>query len=79
MHGKMPKKDFVKYMKNWIDGNPIQSKNPNLVMTLDLKTVKEFIVRFLKNQQAKNFVIQNYGEDIWNTIEQMMRERYRET
>lgn len=69
VHSSMKPIEFINYIKDWVSGKAIQSKNPELTMKLTSDVLKEFIEKILKDSYFKNFTIKYYGKEIWEKLE----------
>lgn len=75
VHSKMKPKDFIQYIDDWVNGRPIQSKTPGFSMQINANSVKEFAKKVLGQSYLKNFTTMHYGEDVWASVENLLRSK----
>lgn len=78
VHSKLSEIEFISYIKDWIDGKPIQSKTPGFSMQVNASVVKEFAQKMLTNNFFKNYVVFNYGQNTWKKLEKMFLNKIKE-
>lgn len=75
VHSKMKPEEFVQYINDWVSGKPIQSKTPGFSMKINANSVREFAKKVLAQPYLKNFTMMHYGEDIWASVEKLLRSK----
>lgn len=68
VHLKHSPSEFIAYIQNWVDGNPIQSKTPGFVMKVPKELIPQFAKKLLNNDQFQMIVKRFYSEDVWEQI-----------
>jgi uncharacterized protein YutE (UPF0331/DUF86 family) len=71
----MTEKAFVQYIQDWIDGKSISSKTPGLTMSIEQGSSKEFAKKLLAQAYFKNFVVHYYGDETWNKVEEILKNK----
>lgn len=70
---KLKKEQIIQYFRDWLDGKPIQSKNPGFVQRLSKENIPVFVKDLLRKPFLKNFIEHHYDIDTWITIEDMLK------
>ena len=68
VHSKMKNDDFLKYIRQWLNGDTIQSKSPGFEMHVNKNAISDVAKKLSNNYFFKTFVIKNYGIDVWSDV-----------
>ncbi len=74
VHSKMKADEFINYIEKWLDGEPIKSKTSGLIMQINKRSIRDFAEKVHKNQFFKLFVVKNYGESVWNKLNDLLQD-----
>lgn len=72
VHNKMKSDDFIQYINQWLNGDTIKSKTPGFEMHVNKNAIKDFAKKLNNNYFFRNFVIKNYGNNIWDKIAELL-------
>ena len=76
VHNKMKSGDFLAYIKQWLNGDIIQSKSPGFEMHVNKNSISDFAKKLNNNYFFKVFVIKNYGQDIWDELVILLQDKF---
>jgi len=75
VHSKMKPEDFVGYIKDWANGQPITSRNRSTPFKVNAKFESSFAKTIRSSSWFQLFTKKFYGQEVWNEIDTFLKSK----